>query len=280
MKFLYYPGCTAKSTAKSLEETSIAMLKKLGVELVELEKWYCCGVMPGLADDALMPHVSSVRNLLQAQKMKDEVGTNKLVAICSMCYNVLKLVSARIVSDEEKISRINNFLEEEYRGEIEVLHLLDVLRDYVGLDKLKESVESPLNKLKVACYYGCALVRPKEVAVDDPEDPSIMEEVVRALGGEPVDYPYKTECCGAFHVIDEEAVAAAKKDQIKGYAKKMGAKVMVTVCPLCHFNLSFKAQEEEIPVVYLTELACYALGLKDVLEDGVKKVVEGVVGKR
>jgi heterodisulfide reductase subunit B len=152
--------------------------------------------------------------------------------------------------------------DEAYNGEAEALHFLELLRDKVGYDKVKEKVVNSLAGKKVAAYYGCLLLRPNSVMrMDDPENPSIMEDLIRALGAEAVVYPYRNECCGGYVVLDDPASAKKKSAKVAESAKEKGADIIVTACPLCKYNL--EKNGSDIPVVYFTELLAEALGVKE-----------------
>jgi heterodisulfide reductase subunit B len=268
MKFAYYPGCTLKTTAKNFEVPTLAALEKLGVELVELPRWNCCGTVYSLASDDLMHHIAPIRNLIRVK----EAGENKVVTLCAMCYNTLKRSNLRIRENEEDRDKINNFMDREeidYEGDVEVLHLLEILKDGVGFDKIKENIKNSLDELKVAPYYGCLLLRPDEAKIDDPENPTIMENFIRSVGAEPIDFPYKNECCGAYHTVNELDLVVERTHAIIGYAKNAGADVVLTSCPLCEFNLDRRQKEvkekftgfQGLPVLYFTQLLSIALGL-------------------
>ena len=166
---------------------------------------------------------------------------------------------------EGKINfRVNNYLklDQPYNGEATVIHYLEMLRDKVGFDKIKEKVVNPLAGKKVAAYYGCLLLRPgKVMAMDDVENPTIMEDLIRALGGEPVIYAYRNECCGGYVALDDADFAKKKSNRVTDNAKEKGAEVIVTACPLCKYNLIKNGTE--VPVVYITELLADALGVKE-----------------
>ncbi|MBW1805264.1 MAG: hypothetical protein JRJ06_02645 [Deltaproteobacteria bacterium] len=155
MKVIYYPGCTLKTKARNLGDTAVASMAELGVELEELDRWNCCGAVHSLADDDLIHQVAPVRVLIRAK----EQGGDNLVTLCSMCYNTVARANLIMRDDEEKRETINRFMDEEedYYGEVEVVHLLSFLRDRIGWDKLSEKVTNPLNGLKIAPYYGCTL---------------------------------------------------------------------------------------------------------------------------
>lgn len=263
----YYPGCSLTNKAKSFNQTAKDCLKLLGLELVELKDWYCCQANYSLVTDNLMNHLASVRTLVQASRL-----TKKLAVLCSTCYYVLKRVNHLMQTDEAKRKVVLEFLEleEEYTS-VEVVHLLEVLRDMVGFDAIKSKVCVELTDLKVAAYYGCQLLRPyKELKIDDPESPQIFEDFLRSIGCEPADYPFKIECCGAYLTANFEKAVEDCVARILDSSKRDGAEAIVTSCPLCHFNLDWfqvrlrQVQEDflTMPVFYLTELLSLALGNK------------------
>ena len=160
--------------------------------------------------------------------------------------------------------RANNYmnLETPYNGETTVLHYLEVLRDRIGFDKLKNAVTNPLTGEKIAAYYGCLLLRPSSIMkFDDPENPTIIEDFIRALGAEPVIYPYRNECCGGYISLEEPDSAKRMTDEILGSAGSFGADTVITACPLCMFNLRKSLGERDIRIEYFTETLARALGI-------------------
>jgi len=202
MKLLYYPGCTLKTSAKNLEKSAFAIMEKLGYEMVEMEDWTCCGVVASLTDDDLMHHLAPLRNLIHAE---DE-GEETIVTLCDMCCNTLKQTNLRVKEKPEDLETLNLFMDKEndYKGTIKIMHFLEFLRDEVGFKVLKKMVKNPLKGMKIMPYYGCMMLRPREVAIDDAEEPAIMEDLLRDLGAEVVDNPFKIECCGSYHTIEEK----------------------------------------------------------------------------
>lgn len=260
-KLAYFPGCTVKTTALSMETSAQKVLSKLGFELAEMPKWNCCGVASPLAEDNLMHHLSSVRNLIHAGKFCGEIGVDRLVTLCSVCYNTLKRAEVELSKSPDKIKTISFFLGEDSSEDIQkiskhggfdfpkVVHLLQLLDP----KSVKDAVKCPLEGLKVLSYYGCALTRPDSVKVDgcSLESPTIMEGLVTALGATPIDDPYKTECCGSYHIVSDERTVESAVKKIVNSAKKRGANAIITACPLCSFNIE---KHSDIPVLYFTEL--------------------------
>jgi len=270
----YFPGCALKTTAKGFEESALASSQAVDVDLVELMKWNCCGTVHSLTSDDLMHHVASVRNLLRVQEMNREGLLDdefRLVVLCSMCFNTLKRVSQLLKENPEKLEKINHFMTEceSYGENVEILSLLEVLKQ-VGFDKVADRVKMPLDGLKIAPYYGCLLLRPREVAIDDPEDPTVLEQLLEALGVEVVDNPYKTRCCGSYHTVHRKQAVAELTYEFLSYAKTGGADAVALACPLCAFNLDSRQREvgklhrkfKEIPVFYFTQLMAVSFGIK------------------
>ena len=260
MKYSYYPGCTVRTKAKDLDDYARASAKALGFELEEIEDWQCCGGVYPLGTDEIANKLSCVRALNAAKEKEQE-----LVTVCSACHHVMKRVNDDMRNVEDIRTRANNYMEldEPYQGETEVLHFLEVLRDKVGFDELAKKVVNPLKGQKIGAYYGCLLLRPgKILAFDNPENPKIMEDFIRAIGAEPVIYPYRNECCGGYISLKEKDMAKGMCDKITESAEGFGADMLITACPLCMYNLN-KSSKKEIPVVYFTELLAEALGVKE-----------------
>ena len=258
MKVSYFPGCTLKTKAKDLDLYARKSAEALGVTLEEIENWQCCGGVFTTASDEIATKLSSVRALKEANKKGQP-----LVSVCSACHNVIKQTNAAIKDNAEFNSKVNNYMKEEaYNGETKIYHYLELLRDVVGFDKVKEKVVNPLTGKKIAPYYGCLLLRPgKVMAMDDVENPSIMEDLIRALGADPVVYAYRNECCGGYITLESKELAKAKSQKVSENAKLNGAEVIVTACPLCKYNL--EKNGTDLPVVYITELLAEALGVKE-----------------
>ena len=261
MKYGYYPGCTLKTKAKELDKYGRLSAAALGVELEEIENWQCCGAVYPQAEDEIASKLSAVRTLAAA-KEKDQ----DLITLCSACHNVLKRVNDDMKNDEYIRTRANNYmkLDTPYAGETNVIHYLEMLRDCVGFDNLKKAVVNPLKGKKIAAYYGCLLLRPgKVMAFDDPENPSIIEDFIAAIGATPVIYSQRNECCGGYIALENKGVAQKRVDVILSSAKEAGADMIITACPLCMYNLDANATNTTLPVKYFTELLAEALGVKE-----------------
>ena len=258
MKYSYYPGCTLRNKAKDLDRYARDCAEVLGFQLEELKDWQCCGGVYPLGADEIASKLPSVRALDNAKQARQD-----LVAVCSACYHVLKRVNDDMQNVPDIQTRANNYMDlpEPYKGETTVLHYLEVLRDRVGFDELKKKVVNPLTGRKIGAYYGCLLLRPSDVmAFDDPENPTILEDFIRALGAEPVVYPYRNECCGGYISLKEKEMARKMCDRITESAAGFQADCLVTACPLCKYNLN---KSGKLPIVYFTELLAEALGVKE-----------------
>jgi len=267
MELSYYPGCTIKTRARNFEDSAMAVLHELGVNMVELPRWNCCGTVYSLADDDLVHHVASVRNLMHVRKQ----GHEKVVTLCAFCYNTLRRANDIMRDNADKRFAINSFMDEEdaYEGQVSVSHLLQVLRDDIGLEKISARVKKPLDGIKVASYYGCTLLRPQSAAIDSPENPTVLQNLVKALGATPIDFPFATECCGSFQVVDNRDFVSERAYEIINFARKNGAEVILVSCPLCEFNLR-QAQAKlkqkyadfnGLAILYFTQLMALAFGL-------------------
>lgn len=267
MKISYYPGCTLKNNAKNFEDSALCSLKRLEVEAVELERWNCCGTVFSLATDDLIHHVAPIRNLIRVK----EANTNKFMTLCAMCFNTLKRANERVKSDPESLDKINKFMYREdvkYEGDVQVLHLLELLRDEIKFENIAKKVVKPLKNLKIANYYGCLLVRPKEIGLDDVENPTVLENLMTALGADAIDFPYKTECCASYQTVDKPENVADRTYHILTSAQSQGAELVSVSCPLCAFNLDYRQKEtvqkypefKNIPILYFTQVMALALG--------------------
>ena len=263
MKYSYYPGCTLKNKAKDLDAYARASAKALGFELEEIENWQCCGGVYPLGSDEIATKLSSVRALNEAKEKGQD-----LVTLCSACHHVIKRVNDDMKNVDDIRFRANNYLKLDtpYAGETKVIHFLELLRDTIGFDELKKRVVNPLTGKKIGAYYGCLLLRPSGIlAFDDPENPKIIEDFIRAIGATPVIYPYRNECCGGYISLKEKDMAKNMCDKITESASGFGADMLITACPLCMYNLN-KSAEKDLPVYYFTELLAEALGVKEAAE--------------
>ena len=274
MVFSYYPGCTLKTKAKELDRYARTSAEALGCTLEEIPDWQCCGGMYPMAKDEIATKLSSVRVLVAAR----DAGRD-LVTVCSACHNVVKLVNNDLRTDADITTRVNNYLKLEvpYKGEAKVIHYLEMLRDTIGFDNLARKVVKPFTGKKIGAYYGCLLLRPSNVMMmDNQENPKILEDFIRAIGGTPVIYAMRNECCGGYMTIEDKEYANKKSGAVLANARDAGAELLITACPLCLYNLNQNTDGHNMPVAYFTQLLAEALGLEVEGELGPK--VEGLEG--
>lgn len=258
--YSYFPGCTLKTKGKDLDKYARLSAEALGFSLEELPDWQCCGAVYPMAKDEIATRLSSVRALATTNEQGRE-----LVTLCSACHHVIKRVNLDMQNNAEIQEKVNRYLQLEtpYAGETNVLHYLEVLRDRIGFDALKEKVVKPLSGMKIGAYYGCLLLRPgKAMGFDNPENPTIIEDFIRAIGAEPVIYARRNECCGGYCTIESKDYAKKQVDVIMDNAKAQGAEMLITACPLCMYNLKNNATDG-LEVKYFTELLAEALGVKE-----------------
>jgi heterodisulfide reductase subunit B len=189
MNISYYPGCTLKNEAKNFEDSSLFVMNHLGINAQEISRWNCCGTVFSLATDDIMHHLAPIRNLIRVK----EANSDRVVTLCAMCYNTLKRANERIKNDPESLEKLNNFMSREkikYQGDVKIFHLLELLRDEVKFDAIRKKVIKNLNGLRVANYYGCFLIRPREIGLDDIENPTVLEELTELTGAKPVEFAF------------------------------------------------------------------------------------------
>jgi len=256
--YLYFPGCTLRATARDFDASAKATAHALGCELKEMDGWLCCGAVFSNVNDNLMTKAGPNRILSRAAK---EGST--LTTLCAGCYNVLKRTTFHATHTPASQQAINTFNEEQFTGGVEVLHFLEVLRDRIGFDAVEKAVKAPLNGIPVGAYYGCLLLRPPgEMNLDDPNRPSIMEDLLTRLGCTPIDYPARTQCCGSYLSVNSAEPSEALARDIVQSAHNSGAKVLAVSCPLCKYNLEIgQNTADNMSIIYFTQLLGLALGV-------------------
>lgn len=271
MTYLYYPGCSLKGTNRAYEESVLAVFEALNAEVDELEDWNCCGATAYMAIDEMKSFALAARNLALAERYGQDSPT--LMAPCSGCYLVLSKTQHYLEEYSEVSCTIDRALQTahlSYSRTVHVRHPLDILINEIGVQTIAKGVRRPLEGLKVACYYGCQIVRPY-AAFDDQVNPTTMDRLMGALGVETVEWPLKTRCCGGSLMGTIPEVGVPLSYILLKEALKRGADVVATACPLCQFNLEcyqdkmskqFK-ERLEIPVVYFTQLVGLALGVPE-----------------
>lgn len=264
MKIGYYPGCSLHGSAAECDQSLKAIAPRLGLELEELRDWACCGASSAHATSHLLSLALPARTLALAEDQHAEA----LLAPCAACYNRLAVARHEIGNDAALLGKIQNILDRKLRADVPVRNVVDVLRELAPA--LREKAVRPLAGLKVACYYGCLLLRPAEaLRFDDPEQPTSMEEVVAATGATAVEWPMRLDCCGGSFSLARTGSVVRLGREILASAKQAGAAALIVACPMCHSNLDFRQKAIEkregapfqMPVIYITQLVGLALGL-------------------
>jgi heterodisulfide reductase subunit B len=278
MSYAYYPGCSLKGSSNAYEESLLAVCERLGAGLDELDDWNCCGATAYWAVDQMKAFAMTARNLALAEAAEPDSAQVDLMAPCGGCYMML-LKSQRYLKEHQSVAdTVEQALEAagmHYDGRVRVRHPLDVFVNDIGLEQIAQSVRRPLTGLKVACYYGCLLVRPY-ATFDDQHNPMAMDRLMATLGAEPIDWPLKTRCCGGsccggplIGTIREAGLRLIS--DLLHEAKRRGADALVTACPLCQFNLECFQERVgrdfgkpvALTVAFFTQILGLALGLDE-----------------
>jgi heterodisulfide reductase subunit B2 len=270
MKYLYYPGCSLKSSGKGYEESLLAVFKKLNVPIEEINDWNCCGATNYMSINEDNAIALTARNLALAEKQ--DKGAH-IIAPCSACYMGLLKAQNYIENEASVRNLVTHNLKNiglNFENKVKVRHPLDVLVNDIGMAAISDSIFEPLKGLKVASYYGCQLVRPFS-NFDDARDPHTMDDIVKALGADPVNWSLKTRCCGGSMTSTISDIGLRLNYLLLKEAKTRKVDVIITSCPLCQFNLecfqdkiSKKFNDKiRIPVMYFTQLMGIAFGITD-----------------
>ena len=268
LKYALYPGCAAKGATPELYQSTMAIIGRLGIEVVELTAASCCGAGVISEADPDVALALNARTFAQAEELGLDVMT-----ICGTCQGVMGAANKRLKSEPGLLERINQVLARDgiaYRGTVQVKHLLWIVVREVGLHRLGQQVRIPMQDFRIAPFYGCYILRPFwDLGFDDPENPTSLEKVIKTVGGEPVAYAGRTKCCGFPIILEKEAIAVAMAGTNMKEAKDEGADFMVTPCPLCHMSLDIyqdragravKAQLD-LPILHLPQLLGLAMGV-------------------
>jgi len=245
-----------------------AVAQKLGLELREVEDWCCCGATPAHAIDPQSARLLGMWNLAHAAKR----AKDPLLTGCASCFSRLRAVRTEVREHPEHVAEAAEGLGRaglHVDPDVEVVHIAQILASNGIREKLQAAVTRPLTGLKVACYYGCLLTRPRGAGVDDPEDPALLEDLVRLVGGDPIEWPLRLDCCGASMAMPRPDLVQELSAKLLVMAHERGAQVMMVACPLCHSNLDFGQQaalkprghQFRMPVLYVTQLIGLALGI-------------------
>ena len=273
MKYGYYPGCSMEKNARAYQTSLMSIVEPLGLELVEVEDWNCCGATEYFSINDIPAYALVGRNLAIASQQN---GFEKLVAPCSACFLNLKKTDHVMEEYKEINQKVNTALEAgglHYQpGSVSVHHLLEIIVQDVGLEAIQEKVQKPLYELKVAPYYGCLIPRPADMdSFDDPEQPTSMDSLLAALGATVVDFSLKAQCCGGHMTQISEDTALELIRRLLKNADDNGADIISAVCPMCQLNLDayqdavnkYFGTNYKIPVVYFTQLIGLAFGVHE-----------------
>lgn len=267
-RYALFPGCAAKGATPELYQSTTAVIDRLGIEVVELEAASCCGAGVISETDPEAGLALSARTFAQAERLGLDVMT-----ICGTCQGIMGPANKRLKEDHELLERINRKLAPEgytYHGTVKVKHLLWIIVSEYGVHRLAEHVTKPTVGLHVAPFYGCYILRPSwHLGFDDPENPSSLEKIIHAVGGEAVAYAGRTKCCGFPIILEKEAIAVAMAGKNMGEAQQEGAHCMVTPCPLCHMSLDLYQDRAaqaartplNLPILHLPQLIGLAMGI-------------------
>ncbi len=271
MSYMYFPGCSLKGLGKAYEESLLSVFEKLEIKMNEIDDWNCCGATSYNSMDEMKAFGLSARNLALAEKSLNGAESLDIIAPCAACYLVLNKTAHYLKEYPEIGQKIHGALSEaglSYAGLVNIRHPLEILQNDLGLDKVKAQVKQPLKGLKVACYYGCQIVRPYST-FDNQANPITMDNIMKALGAEVIDWPLKTRCCGGSLTGTVQEVGVRLSYVIVKEAQKRGADVIATACPLCQFNLecyqdkmsSWYKDNIKFPIAYFTQLMGMAFGI-------------------
>ncbi len=267
MKYLYYPGCSAEATGKAYDISTRALMEKLGVGLVELPDWNCCGATSYFSVRELDSFAIAARNMAIAQEM----GESEICVICNACYTSLAKANRYMAEDPKVFEAVNGALGavgRSYDGQVKIRHIMDILINDIGLEAIEQKVTRRLTGIRVAPYYGCQFSRPMG-AFDDVQFPTTMDRLFQTMGADVItDWDAKTDCCGGMMMLTKRDGALRLCHELLVAARQYKADVVVAACPLCEMNLEgYQRQvnkafgtDFDIPVMYFTQLAGLALG--------------------
>lgn len=264
MKIGIYPGCSLNGSARDYNESVFAIAKVFDIELVQIPDWNCCGATAAHNLNKELSLALPARILALAEQN----GLDEVLVPCAACYSRLVVTQHELKVEPEIKNRIKKVIELDYRGTTKILNVIEWLDKYI-IPGIEEKLVLPF-KHKVACYYGCLLVRPNKVLnYDRSEDPQTMDEVMRKIGADPIYFPYKTECCGAGFSVSRTDIVSKLSGKIIEDAEHRGAEFMIVACPMCHSNLDmrrpdinqyFKAKFT-LPILFVTQALGLAVGL-------------------
>ncbi|UCH78236.1 MAG: CoB--CoM heterodisulfide reductase iron-sulfur subunit B family protein [Candidatus Coatesbacteria bacterium] len=262
MKFSYYPGCTLHSTGAEYDQSVRAVCHTLGIELVEIPGWGCCGATSAHSVNELLAYALPAHTITNATE-------EAIAAPCAACYNRLRYTDVNLRENASLRAEVEKALDRPYRAGVAVRHLLDIIANDVPGEEIQAKLQGTLGGLKVVCYYGCLLTRPKKVAAfDDMEEPRSMDRLMQLCGAEVLDWPHRVVCCGAAFSLSRTDIVRHMTGKLLTSALRAGAEAVVVACPMCQSNLDLRQPailkergvRERVPAVYFTQLLGLALG--------------------
>jgi heterodisulfide reductase subunit B len=265
LNYAYYPGCSLHASAKEYDISTRGVCKVLKIGLEEVPDWFCCGATPAHNVDELLSLSLCAKNLSLAEEVEGD-----LAVACAASSSRLKTTQHHLRNNDNQRKQVETAIASPAPLGKKVKHMLEILAKDYGLDKLAAAVTRPLTGLKVACYYGCLLTRPPDVPnLDCVEAPTIMEDVLNAVGAETVAWSHRLECCGANFTLSRPGVVLQLSNAILDSAKSAGADCILVACPLCHGNLDIRQKEIEgvynvsygLPIFYITQMVGLAVGV-------------------
>lgn len=271
MSYLYFPGCSLKGSGRPYEESLLSLFSALGLKIHEVEDWNCCGATAYMSISELKAFALSARVFALAERQMPAPDGADIVVPCAACYLGLNKARHYLAEHPELRRKVHEALDAadlQYTGRIRVRHPLDVFVNDVGIDTISSLSVNPLEGIRIACYYGCQLIRPY-AEFDDQHEPSSMDRLMKALGAEIVDWPLKSRCCGGSLMGTVQEVGLRLSHILLKEARKRGCDVIATACPLCQFNLEcyqskmngYFKDNIKVPVAYFTQLMGIAFGL-------------------
>jgi len=261
----YYQGCSLEGLAHEFDTSTREVCAALGIELVEIPDWNCCGSTPAHSLDPVLSAALSARNLAIAV----QEGADVVMTPCPGCLKSLK-GSLEVYHDQDERQKFLDILGMPFDGKVKAISVLQLLYEDVGPDAIRKRVVRPLTDHALVPYYGCLLSRPAHFAqFDDPENPISMDRLMEAVGASVPDFPYKTECCGATYGVTRNEIVGKLSGRILDMALRLGAEAVAVACPLCQQNLDLRQgqlnrqwkRNFDIPVVYITQIIGLALGI-------------------
>ena len=270
----FYPGCSLKGTASEYTQSTIALAKAFDIGFTEIEDWNCCGATAAHNLNQELAAALPARIIALAQKQ----GLNEIVVPCAACYNRLSVAQHEWNENPVLKNRLTEIIGMPLAGSIKILNIIQFIEQFI-IGRIEEKITKPFEK-QVVCYYGCLLVRPHQILqFDRLEDPQSMDELMRKTGAKPLDWGFKTECCGGGLSVSRTGVVAKLSGKIVRDAEDRGAEAIIVACPMCQSNLdmrrkhidSYICRKTKIPVMYITQTIGLAIGLNGE-ELGLKKL--------